>query len=214
MKVKELFENVIKGGISVKPYGVPYSGDLDLKTIKDGKLPFDYSNDILNGDLEIDGDYKLTSLEGCPKIVNGIFWIESKKLKNLKSSPNEVNSFFCEIPTLTSLEGAPLRVRIGNGDSSDGTVSLKVCEELTSLTGIGRDYFQQIDKAIVLPNTIKESMLGILKIKNLQEIRNFNLTGDLENSARIINKYLDSGRNINKCKSELIEAGLEEYAQL
>jgi hypothetical protein len=49
-----------------------------------------------------------------------------------------------------------------------------------------------------------------MKMSNLKKL---NVHGNLE-WVKIINKHLASGKRISKCREELIEAGLKEYAKL
>jgi hypothetical protein len=63
--------------------------------------------------------------------------------------------------------------------------------------------------------SIKSSILGILLIKNLDQI--WGIHGDLQVKPEwldIINKHLKSGRRLRKCKQELEDAGLKEFAKL
>jgi hypothetical protein len=56
----------------------------------------------------------LTSLEGCPKIVNGNFYCDHNKLTSLKGCPEEVKGrFYCSNNNLTSLEGSPKKINKG-----------------------------------------------------------------------------------------------------
>jgi hypothetical protein len=61
-------------------------------------------------------------------------------------------------------------------------------------------------------------MLGILKIKSLKRVdskfKAANIQSDLWEACKIINRHLKSGRRLSKCKEELIEAGLKEFARL
>ena len=64
-------------------------------------------------------------------------------------------------------------------------------------------------------NPIKSHVLGLLKIKNLKEVILYG-TGDdkkLMDVETIINKYLPEG-DLLKCQEELIDAGLDDFAQL
>ena len=65
-------------------------------------------------------------------------------------------------------------------------------------------------------NPIKSRVLGLLKIKNLREVILYG-TGDDKSLIKvesIINKHLAKGRDLLACQQELIDAGLEEFAQL
>ena len=123
-----------------------------------------------------------------------------------------INSDYLNKIPLLSLEGFYKKVF--------GNVDLATCRELTSLEGIGKDFLLEIHGTLLLPSSLKRNVLGILKIKNLIEVlvvneRNIILPNeDFHRVAEMLNHHLHSGKNINKCKSELIEAGLEEFAQL
>ena len=81
---------------------------------------------------------------------------------------------------------------------------------------------QGIDKLIGVCDTLTFENIDtmdpspVLSILKLQQVNNlsFEVVGQTPKWCRILEKYFDSSKNINKCKSELKEAGLEEYAQL
>ena len=53
----------------------------------------------------------ITSLEGCPEIVRGVFYCNNTKITSLKGAPKIVGgSFYCSYTSITSLEGAPEEV--------------------------------------------------------------------------------------------------------
>ena len=202
MKVRELFEETIRNKV------------LRLKTsdLEDGYLKEDHSKDILNGQFFATdlGAYELVSLRGIYKRINGSLDLEGcKGLESLEYCPKiigyDLDLGYC---TLDSLEYCA--DKIGN------ILTLRGCENLTSLEGIGREYCFEVGRTIYLSEAITSHLLGILKIEGLDnglEIP-YDATNELRAAAIIINRHLKSGRNINKCKSELKEAGLEEYAQL
>jgi hypothetical protein len=67
----------------------------------------------------------------------------------------------------------------------------------------------------IFGNPIKSHVLGLLKIENLREVILYG-TGDdkvLITVEEVINKHLKK-RDILACQQELIDAGLEEFAQL
>lgn len=53
---------------------------------------------VVNGDLYINGNFKLKSLEGCPSIVDGVFSCEKcKALTSLSGCPEQVKyNFYCK----------------------------------------------------------------------------------------------------------------------
>ena len=170
-------------------------------------------------------DNRLKSLKGAPQKIADYFDCSCNKLKTLKGGPVEVGGYYnCAENKLTSLEGAP-----------------KVCHgpfycfrnELTTLEGIPSDINGSLDCAhnklsnlkdihkmvnriygtiYLSGNPIKSHVLGLLLIKDLIFI---DATDKNVNWAIIIRKHLSKGREgVLAAQSELIEAGLEEYAQL
>jgi hypothetical protein len=78
------------------------------------------------------------------------------------------------------------------------------------------------DGIFALHNPIKSHLLGLLKIKKLKLVTlvtagqarsTIKQYQDLGKAEKIINKYLPEG-DLFDCQEELIEAGLEEFAQL
>jgi hypothetical protein len=67
-------------------------------------IPFKFKKVV--GTFSIEGS-GITSLEGCPEIVTGMFNCSNTKLENLKNSPLVGESFHCDSCGLTSLEGSP-----------------------------------------------------------------------------------------------------------
>ena len=69
-----------------------------------------------------------------------------------------------------------------------------------------------------ISNPIKSHVLGLLLIDGLEEVsfESFSIGADAAKHkvAQIINKHLKNGRDVFACQEELIEAGLDEYAQL
>ena len=130
------------------------------------------------------------------------YYCSSRNLISLKGSPREVHGdFYCSHNQLTSLEGAPLKIGGGFRCPFNDIISLK---------GIGKDYLKEIHGTINLNwCPIKSHMLGLLKVKGLINIK-FNQNRKVE---EILNKHLKS-RDLLACQEELIENGLEQYAQL
>ena len=144
---------------------------------------------------------KLTSLEGAPSVVNGDFACSNNKLTSLEGAPSVVNGiFYCSNNNLTSLEGAPSVVK-GN--------FYCYSNNLTSLAGIHKIVKEIHGFANFYDNPIKSNVLGLMRIKGLTRVILANK--QVEN---ILNKYLTGDRDIIKCQSELLDAGLEEYAKL
>jgi hypothetical protein len=134
-------------------------------------------------------------------IVYGSFDCCKNKLTTLKGSPKIVNGDFnCYWNKLTNLDFCPKII--------NGAFSCSV-NPITSISGLHKQC-KLIGKTLYLPNSVTSGLLSILLIKNLKEIR-FQNTILVQN---IINKHLESDRNITKCQMELIDSGFEEYATL
>ena len=145
---------------------------------------------------------KLTSLEGAPSHVDGYFNCSVNKLTSLAGAPSHVgDDFSCSHNELTSLEGAPSRV---NGDF--------YCyyNELTSLKDVHKHIAEIKGIFYAIENPIESHVLGLLLIKGVTEVRL-----DDRRVKEILNKHLGKGRaGMLMAQEELIDAGLEEFAQL
>ena len=166
-------------------------------------------------------DKQLTSLEGAPKHIVGSFWCNGNQLTSLEGAPNRViGDFWCSNNKLTSLEGSPLEVGGEYSCRDNQLTSLKGAparindrfwcnnNQLTSLEGIHEQIVEINGHANFERNPIKSHVLGLLVIKGLKSIK-----FDNEQLTDIINKYLPLG-DIMECQNELIDAGLEEFAQI
>lgn len=144
---------------------------------------------------------RLTNLEGAPDRVTTDFFCYRNELTTLKGGPSYVGGLFsCSENNLTSLEGAPEFV--------GGDFVCKNCPELTSLKGVHK-HIKQVN-GVFDAFEIKSHVLGLLLIKGITEI-------DLHNRKvnTILNRHLGKGmEGVFDAQEELIEAGLEEYAQL
>jgi Leucine-rich repeat (LRR) protein len=164
---------------------------------------------------------KLTSLTGAPASVGGDFYCSSNQLTSLTGAPTSVTGYFyCFGNQLTSLTGAPTTVTGGFNCYNNQLTSLTGApttvgghfdcssNQLTSLKDIHKQ-IKSIGETLYLSgNPIKTHVLGLLKIKRLKSV-------ELDNKEveKILNKYLPEG-DLLDCQEELIEAGLDEFAQL
>jgi hypothetical protein len=143
----------------------------------------------------------LTSLEGCPAFIGGGLYTFNNKLTTLKGAPKMVGGdFSCNSNLLTSLEHCPAHI----GE----TFSVEY-NKLTSLEGIHKHIKFIGEGAIFTENLIKSHVLGLLLIDGLKYI-----SLDNKQVTDIINKYLEGSRDVFDCQNELMDAGLDEYAQL
>ena len=148
---------------------------------------------------------KLTSLKYCPQTINnGYFDCSGNQLTSLEHGPTSVGGdFWCKHNQLTSLEHGPTSV---GGDFYCGY------NKLTSLKDVHKHVKQMNGEFWVTNNPIKSHVLGLLLIKGCTSVE----LGNKE-VQNIINKYLPNTRGhkaVAECQDELIEANLDEYAQL
>lgn len=165
---------------------------------------------------------RLTSLYGAPNIVEGTFQCNNNQLTTLKDGPTGIGkNYLCHRNKLETLEGCPIII---NGDFvcySNKIISLKGAPDringnfdcsrnlLTSLKDIHELFGQIWGNVIFMQNPIKSHVLGLLLIPGIIRIYSDGEWGD------IMNKYIGAGRKgMIDCQNELIEAGLEEYAQI
>ena len=191
-----------------------------LASIENGRFTKDGSKLKVAGDFDC-AKNKLTSLEGAPSSVGLSFYCYKNMLTSLKGAPSSVGgNFYCNDNKLTSLKGAPSSVggnfscnyneltSLDGGPSSVGRNFSCHNNKLTSLSNIHK-YIKEVNGYInFLNNPIKSSVLGLVKIKGLT-----NVIFDNKKLEKIMNKYLPLG-DILDCQEELIEAGLEEFAEL
>ena len=106
---------------------------------------------------------QIISLEGAPKKVNGNFDVDGNtRLTSLVGGPEEVGGFYsCYDCDLTSLEGAPKKV--GGVFDADGN------KRLTSFSGIHK-HIKEIDGKFRCDSDLSGPVLGLLKIKKLQKV--------------------------------------------
>lgn len=147
---------------------------------------------------------KLTSLEGAPKTIDGDFWCNNNHLTSLKGAPERVTGGFdCSSNRLTSLEGAPKKIGSYFFCDNNNLTSLQNIHKM--ITEINGDFYCH-------KNKITSHVLGLLLIPG---IKNIVASVDEFSWVKILNRYLGKGRKgMLDCQNELIEAGLEEYAQL
>ena len=145
---------------------------------------------------------RLTSIEGAPSHVDGYFNCASNELTSLEGAPSRVDgNFDCAYNKLTSLEGAPSHV---GGDF--------YCHnnKLTSLKDVHKHIAEIKGIFYALDNPINSHVLGLLLIKGVTKVRLKN-----KQVEEILNRHFGKGRaGMLMAQEELIEAGLEEFAQL
>ena len=136
-----------------------------------------------------------------PEHYPGNFFCSRKNLTSLKGAPSSVGGDFdCYNNKLTSLEGGP---------SFIGGNFYCYKNNLTSLHNIYKQIKHIGGFANFTYNPIKSHVLGLLLIEGLTSVRFDNLE-----VTNIINRHLSGDRDVFACQEELIEAGLEDFAQL
>ena len=159
-------------------------------------LGIDYKGGIFDCSVN-----NLTSLEGAPSRVDGHFYCSDNNLTSLEGAPSHVGSFYCSYNKLTSLEGAPSHV----GGSFHCTHN-----KLTSLKDVHKHIAEIKGALYASDNPIKSHVLGLLLIKGVTEVRLKN-----KQVEEILNRHFGKGRaGMLMAQEELIDAGLEEFAQL
>jgi len=143
----------------------------------------------------------LDDLKGATEPVNVTNSVDlrKKKLNRLPVKFGTVGTNFnVRGNLLTSLEGAPSKVEYFICSSN----------KITSLVGIHK-IIKECVGIFILNNPIKEGGLGLLLIKNLEQIET-----DLP-ALDIIYKYLGKGkRGMIDCQTELIKEGYKDFAKL
>lgn len=117
-----------------------------------------------------------------------------------------------------------IRNRLTSYDSFPSEVTESIyCDQnpgLTSLIGIA-DIIKKVGGTFDCPEQTSEGGLGLLLIDGLDSVNTFGESGKIPDdngeylvAGTIIGKYLGRPDEIFACQAELIEQGLEAYAQL
>jgi hypothetical protein len=189
------------------------SKDFILSSIQDipsAKIRLNWPNEI-GGSFKAYSNNEITSLEGVPQIIHNDFLIyDNRHLKSLDGGPIQVDGdYLCWGCNLESYEGVATKI---------GYWLNLYANPITNLKGIG-DYFSNgYVQSIKLPSSITSNVLGLLLIPKLEVITLDN-KDKIDKPAfltamQIINKHLSSGKRRSKCKQELEDAGLKEFAKL
>jgi hypothetical protein len=146
---------------------------------------------------------QLTSLEGAPSSVGGGFNCSYNQLTSLEGAPSSVGgNFYCSDNQLTSLEGAP--------SSVSGYFNCSI-NRLTSLKDIHKVLKQMDGTFYVHGNPLKSNVIGLLLVKGCKKVKL-----DNKQVEEIMNRHLKSpfgNKRVIECQSELLDAGLEEWAE-
>jgi len=179
------------------------------------------------------GNNEIADLEGCPKEVPDSFRCSNNKLTSIKNGPTSVGmAYICSHNLLTDLRGCPETVNNLIADSNQIT-TLEGCprfiqnelqvtnNKITSLHGIDSfiKMFSSKGTIDLTGNPVKECVLGVLLIPGLLVIRmDNNKVESILNEYLQKVKHLDSRKERNKllmeCQSIMLDAGLDDFAQL
>jgi hypothetical protein len=158
--------------------------------------------------VNLSGCPRLKSLEGFSQNIGGTIHINgADALTSLEGLPSKVNGMFALVRclALTSLKHAP---------KSAWHVDLAETSKLKSLVGLP----QTQSGVLYLGSTcdLLKDVYTIINTKSYSEVSAFPLQdSDLKKVRTIINKYLKQpygNKRWIECQSELIDAGLEEFA--
>ena len=143
---------------------------------------------IYTGDYTVtDSDVHNGRIINCPsEIIKGAFYCDSKELTTLEGMPSVVDgTVFVSHNKLTTLHNIH-----------------KMCRSVGMVNG-----GFNVDK-----NPIMDSMLGLLLIKNIAWVSFWKYGGIIE---KILSKNAGKGKSgVLQAQRDLIDAGLEEYAEL
>jgi len=154
--------------------------------------------------------------------TQGNFHLDDEDITHIPVPFGDVGgSFQANIETLKSFENFPMRI-LGNlyaydtGVESfdglrtevDGTVDITMNQKLADWVGVYK-HLRRIGGTLKFDvDYVKRGGLGVLLIKELQEISSGNSDVDT-----IINKYLKGDRSVLDCQEELIDAGFAHLAR-
>lgn len=189
----------------------------------------DLTVDVINRDVVL----LQTSLNGG-KIpvqfnrVKGVFNCTKVGLESLVGSPHHVYQFFCSENKLASFEGSPDFI---GGDFTchsnlftsfegfpkyvEGGCYAHNNPKIKNLHNIHKN-IGYIGNFLTVPSTVESHILGIMFIKGIRLAYIFGTHGvnpGLTTALNIINKHLPT-KDIHAAHEELLDAGLEEFAQL
>lgn len=215
-ELKEIDASVRSLGIGKPNYNIhPDTGIVDvyqsvvIENQGFTRLPIKFG--VLAGCFTIKLCPNLTTLEGCPPIVDHAFnCVSNSKLISATGAPqiikNEANFKSCPI---TSFEGFPKEI-IGNLIIKDLAINTfsGVNKHIKSITGsidVGSHIYMY-----------HKGMMGLMLIRNLKSIKSDPLSNFIpqHEAIQIINKHLRGDRSGPDCQLELLDAGFEEYAKL
>ena len=179
----------------------------------------------------------LTSLAGLPKVITGSCGVRFDG-KNLIGGLDEIDGdLTIAAPNLTSLEGIPSYVGGDIRILSDNPFAVFIKKHRFFKPRTKGGQFNEFGRAWLTLNSIKGihrqlkemrglflidlgndiSLMPLLLVNGLDMIAVNTKSKRLTKAVTIYNKYLPNNRGmsgIGECQDELVEAGLEEFAEL
>lgn len=183
-----------------------WAGDFDCQYVSN-LTSLKGSPKEVTGDFACRDNRDLVTLEGAPEIVRGNFYCTGNpKLKSLKGAPVKIGHLFSCAGNynLTSFEGAPKEI--------GGTFTCASCLSITSLKGIHKHVPHIGGKFYAKDTPIKSHVLGLLLIKGCTGV-----SLDNKKVETILNKHLPNdigNKGLINCQSELLDADLDDFAEL
>jgi hypothetical protein len=159
-----------------------------------------------NGSLLL-SNLNITSLNGCPSTVPNNFSVDrNNNLTSLVGGPTVVGGYYsAEWCSLDSLTGIPNKI---------GGVLYLSNNLLTSLRDI-RNLKEMNGEICVGSCPITSHILGVFFIKGCTSIYAYDVNNEFGAAAEIVNCHIKQGKSgLLPCTKELIEAGLDSFAQI
>ena len=162
-----------------------------------------------DGDIVLQNNRELVSLEGCPSDVPQDFSLnDCHKITSLEGGPKTVGHNY-KVDTcdgLTSIKGMP--TKIGK--------HLALCNNrnLTSLAGISKMLKECGGKLDVSGSRFTSSIMGLLVIKGFTGIEYKFGGAEATKAFEIIFNCRKDGKDALDCQEALFDAGLDEFAHI
>ena len=226
--IKKNFE-IVKDdryGFVVNVDGNVELSDRQLKTI-----PFKFG--VITGNINLSNN-NLVDFRFMPDKIDGTLYIADNNLTNIDFLPTEINGGLTindnkkltDFSGLAKVKGLKRIYAITTGFNDDSFKHLPNTIEIlnitdtkvTSLHNIHK-YIPNIGKLVLSSSNIKSHVLGLLMINSRFDLININSGYKAPDVPwfNIVKKYTGKTNNndsIYECQEELIEANLDEYAQI
>jgi hypothetical protein len=165
---------------------------------------------------------ELTSLEYGPAFVGRSYWAQNNEMTSLRGAPRKITATFdCSFNPLQNMIGGPDEVaylRCGTRNTSDVHFlegAPRIIREIR-IRSDGEVSLSSLHKYVPsTPSiTIDAQVINVLSLFLIKDLIKVKLWKDSEANT-IVNKYLGQGRKgMMLCQAEMIQNGLEKYAQL